>query len=63
MKDLDLKFEVIDLAPLKLSGRCGEVNFIIVEVDDVYMLSGSDGSLHTCLTLKGALQDCYLNWR
>lgn len=62
MEDLNLNFEVVGLAPLKLFGRCGDVNFMILEVDDVYKLSGSDGSLHTHLTLKEALQDCYLNW-
>lgn len=62
MTDLDLHFEVIELAPLELSGRCDEVNFTIVEVNDVYMLSGSDGYDELFLSLKEAMQQCWLNW-
>lgn len=69
MKDLNLKIEVVGLAPLKLVGRCGDVNFTILEVDDPlrltgpdYLLTGSDGFEESFFTLKAALQDCYLNW-
>lgn len=68
-KDLDLNLEVVDLAPLKLRGRCGEVNFTILEVDDPYRLTGSDYRLtgpngydDSFFTLKAALHECYLNW-
>jgi|LSQX01.2.fsa_nt_gb hypothetical protein len=69
MKDLNLNIEVINLAPLTFVGRCGEVEFTILEVavaerltGSEYLLSGSDGFSESYFTLKSALQDCYLNW-
>lgn len=68
-KDLDLHFDVVGLAPLKLDGCCGDTHFIILEIDDPHRLTGSDyrvigsdGYDETFFTLKAALHECWLNW-
>jgi|LSQX01.1.fsa_nt_gb hypothetical protein len=67
--DFNINLEVVGLAPLLLRGRCGEVNFTILEVDDPLRLTGSDylltspnGYVESFFTLKSALQEAYLNW-
>lgn len=70
MKDLDLHFDVVCLAPLKLTGRCGETHFTITEVGTAYTtevgrgyeLTAADGSKEYFQTLKAVMQQCYLNW-
>lgn len=62
MKDLDLHFDVINLAPLRLDGCCGDTHFLILEDEGGFRLIGSDGLESRHLTLKDALQDSYLTW-
>lgn len=71
VKDLDLNtnLKLVGLVPLKLTGYCKtyaggyqEHHFTILEVGDAYQLTGPDHFEQSYMTLKEALQDCYLNF-
>jgi glyoxylate utilization-related uncharacterized protein len=71
VKDLDfnLNLKLVSLVPLKLAGYCKtyaggykEHHFTILEVNAAYQLIGPNHFDQSYMTLKEALQDCYLNW-